>query len=297
MRCPILSELPPPPPERTGWPWTGNNAQLPDVNSDGRSWPRISVVTPSFNHARFLEATIRSVLLQGYPDLEYIIIDGGSTDGSVELIRKYEDHLACWVSESDRGQAHAINKGFARATGDIVSWLNSDDIYESGVFRLVAENLDPVAGPYVVFGDCLFIYERGRSMRLFRGIDRPFYRKLCYWRGWDIPQPTVFVARRVIEDVGPLDESLHLAMDYEWFLRVALHYEFLHLGQILARYRVYPGAKSGDWGAKREQFYAEMHPIAQRYWKNLPLSEYFRIRASYAFYCLRRMGKWLRDGR
>jgi len=199
MRCPILSELPPPPPERTGWPWTGNNAQLPDVNSDGRSWPRISVVTPSFNHARFLEATIRSVLLQGYPDLEYIIIDGGSTDGSVELIRKYEDHLACWVSESDRGQAHAINKGFARATGDIVSWLNSDDIYESGVFRLVAENLDPVAGPYVVFGDCLFIYERGRSMRLFRGIDRPFYRKLCYWRGWDIPQPTVFVARRVID--------------------------------------------------------------------------------------------------
>ncbi len=148
----------------------------------------------------------------------------------------------------------------------------------------MAETLDPVAGPYVVFGDCLFVDEQGRNMRFFRGIDRPFYRKLCYWRGWDIPQPTVFVARRVIEEVGPLDESLHLVMDYEWFLRVALHYKFVHLGRILARYRVHPGAKSGDWGAKREQFYEEMHPIAQRYWKTLSLSQYFRVRASYALY-------------
>jgi glycosyltransferase involved in cell wall biosynthesis len=222
--------------------------------------------------------------LQGYPNIEYIIIDGGSTDGSLDIIRKYKNQLAYWVSEPDRGQADAINKGFAHATGDIVSWLNSDDIYEPHVLRLVVETLDPVAGPYVVFGDCLFMDEQGRAMRVYRGIDRPFYRKLCYWRRWDIPQPTVFLARRVIEEVGPLDESLHLAMDYEWFLRVAMRYKFVHLGRILARYRVHPGAKSGDWGAKREKFYEEIYPIAQKYWKSLPFGQYFRVLASYTLY-------------
>lgn len=259
--------------------------------------PLISIITPSHNQARFLEETILSVLNQDYPNIEYIIIDGGSTDGSVELIHKYEDCLAYWVSEPDRGQAHAINKGFAHATGDIISWLNSDDIYEPNALRFVGETLDPVAGPYVVFGDCLFVNERGRPMDVYRGIDRPFYRKLCYWRGWDIPQPTVFVARHVIEEVGPLDESLHLAMDYEWFLRVALHYKFLHLGRILARYRMHPRAKSGDWETKRKQFYAETHPATQRYWGTLPLSQHLRVRGSYVLYRGRQIWKWLRNGR
>jgi glycosyltransferase involved in cell wall biosynthesis len=271
--------------------------QLPETMPGGRRWPKISIVTPSYNQGQFIEEAIRSVLSQGYPNLEYIIIDGGSTDDSVDIVRKYADRLAYWVSEPDRGQAHAINKGFACATGDIVAWLNSDDFYEAGVFRLVAETLDPMAGPYVVFGDCLFVDERGRVMDVYRGIDRPFYRKLCYWRGWDIPQPTVFVARHVIEKVGLLDESLYLAMDYEWFLRVALHYRFLHLGRILARYRMHPGAKSGDWGTKREQFYAETHPVAQRYWKTLPLSQYLRARGSYVLYQWRQIRKWLRNGR
>ena len=257
--------------------------------------PLISIVTPSYNQARFLEETVLSVLNQDYPNIEYIIIDGGSTDGSVDIISEHEDKLAYWISEPDRGQAHAINKGFARATGDIISWLNSDDVYEPNVLRLVAETLDPVAGPYVVFGDCLFVDEQGRPKDVYRGIDQPFYRKLCYWRGWDIPQPTVFIARRVIEEVGPLDESLHLAMDYEWFLRVARHYEFLHLGRILARYRVYPKAKSGGWGTKRGLFYKEMHPIVQRYWKTLPVGQYFRVRACYVLYRLRNMRKWLRN--
>lgn len=244
----------------------------------------ISIITPSYNQAQFLEETILSVLNQDYSKFEYIIIDGGSTDGSVDIIRKYEKRLAYWVSEPDRGQSHAINKGFARASGDIIAWLNSDDLYESNVFRLVADTLDPVRGPYVVFGDCLFVDEQGMAMRIYRGIDRPYYRKLCYWRGWDIPQPTVFVARRVIEEVGPLDESLYLGMDYEWFLRIAQHHKFLHLGRILAHYRMHPGAKSGDWATKREKFYEEIHTVARKYWKILPLDQYLRVRLSYAIY-------------
>ena len=109
MRCPTLNELAPPPLGKTGWPWTEESSQLPDTTPDGRPWPRISIVTPSFNQGQFIEETIRSVLLQCYPNLEYIIIDGGSIDESVDIIRRYEHRLAYWVSEPDRCQVHAIN--------------------------------------------------------------------------------------------------------------------------------------------------------------------------------------------
>jgi len=121
MRCPTLSGLPPPPNDRVGWPWTEATPPAGETLPDGRPWPKISIVTPSYNQGQFIEETIRSVLLQGYPNLEYLIIDGGSTDGSVEIIRKYEPWLAYWVSERDGGQSEAINKGFRRATGEIVA--------------------------------------------------------------------------------------------------------------------------------------------------------------------------------
>src|SRR4030042_6265175 len=126
MRCPTLKELPSPPQGKTGWPWTEESPQLHNTMPDGSPWPKISIVTPSFNQGQFIEETIRSVLLQGYSDLEYIIIDGGSKDDSIELIRKYEKWLTYWVSEPDHGQSHAINKGFRKASGEIVAWLNSD---------------------------------------------------------------------------------------------------------------------------------------------------------------------------
>ena len=124
----MLNHLPPPPPGKTGWPWTEESDPLPPLQPDNNPWPRISIVTPSFNQGQFIEETIRSILLQNYPNLEYIIIDGGSTDNSLEIIRKYESWITYWVSEPDNGQSQAINKGFKKCTGDLVNWICSDDL-------------------------------------------------------------------------------------------------------------------------------------------------------------------------
>src|SRR5262249_45830023 len=125
-------------PVKAGWPWAAEIQNFPQMMSDGRNWPRISIVTPSYNQGRYIEETIRSVLLQGYPNLEYIIIDGGSTDETIEIIERYHDGLTFWSSEPDNGQSHALNKGFARATGQILAWINSDDMYLPGAFARIA---------------------------------------------------------------------------------------------------------------------------------------------------------------
>jgi glycosyltransferase involved in cell wall biosynthesis len=160
MRCPGLRDLPEPSATRTGWPWTETS---PNIEGAGGEWPRITVVTPSFNQGAYIEETLRSVLLQGYPNLEYIVIDGGSTDGSVETIRRYARWLDYWVSEPDRGQAHALNKGFARASGDVLGWLNSDDVYLPGALKQVGAT--GVAFPGTILaGDVInFFEESGRE--------------------------------------------------------------------------------------------------------------------------------------
>src|SRR3990172_2247252 len=129
MRCPTPTELPSPPPDKTGWPWMEETPAAPATLPDNRPWPKVSIITASYNQGRFIEKAIRSVLLQGYPNLEYIIVDGGSTDDSVEVIKKYEKYLGGWVSESDRGQSHALNKGIRMAKGEIIGYLNVDDYY------------------------------------------------------------------------------------------------------------------------------------------------------------------------
>jgi len=215
LRCPTLSELPPPPPGKSGWPWTAESAQLPDTMPDGAPWPRVSIVTPSYNQAQFIEETIRSVLLQGYPDLEYIIIDGGSTDGSVEIIRKYEPWLAYWVSEKDRGQSHALNKGFRRATGEVIGWLNADDIYAPNAFyALRAFRERPGAG--IIYSDCLWIDEESQLIGAHRtGV----YSLERLAAGGILQTPAVFFKQSLLEKAGYLDESLHYAMDTDFWLR------------------------------------------------------------------------------
>jgi len=169
--------------------------------------PRISIITPSYNQGQFLEETILSVLNQNYPNLEYIIIDGGSTDNSVEIIKKYEDRLAYWVSEKDRGQTHAINKGFKRATGDIVNWLNSDDLLEQGALKILAKEIEKNPAADFYFGDFSVIDSEGR--KLFYRKSPPYQFATLFWGRQLSSQPAVFFRRNLLENIGYLDENLN----------------------------------------------------------------------------------------
>ena len=157
MRCPTLADLPPPREGKKGWPWTVETPQAPESMPDGKPWPRISIVTPSYNQGQFIEETIRSVLLQGYPDLEYIIMDGGSTDESVGVLKKYEPWITFWTREPDGGQTEAINKGFKRSTGEIVAWLNSDDLYTAGALHIASKAFAERPHAAVVYGDIAYV--------------------------------------------------------------------------------------------------------------------------------------------
>lgn len=218
MRCPSLKDLPPPPPGKTGWPWDEQSPQLPDTMADGRPWPRFSVVTPSYNQGRYLEETIRSVLLQGYPNLEYLVIDGGSNDESVDVIKKYEKWLAYWVSEKDRGQSHAINKGIEKTSGDIVAYINSDDFYTKESFVSVAKSLDPTA-PRLLFGDLNLV--EGTDPKVIARLRKDTVGPLeMLYEGVPLCQPSCFWTRPLLDKIGLFNESLHYTMDYDLMLRI-----------------------------------------------------------------------------
>lgn len=204
---------------------------------------KVSIVTPSFNQADFLERTIRSVLEQDYPDIEYIIVDGGSTDGSREIIQKYAERLAWWVSEPDRGQTDAINKGFARASGEIFAWLNSDDTYAP---HAVAEAVDflkrnPQVG--LVYGEANFIDEHDRVIGRFPAAQTDYARLR---RGYvHIPQQAAFWRADLWRQVGPLDPSFYFAMDYDLWVRLARITELRYLpGRVWANFRLHASGKT-----------------------------------------------------
>lgn len=230
MHCPTLAELPPPPPGRTGWPWTEESPPLPDTMPDGSPWPLVGIVTPSFNQGQFVEETIRSVLLQGYPNLEYIIIDGGSTDESIGIIRKYEPWLAYWVSEKDRGQSHAINKGFERATAEVLAWLNSDDFYWPGAFGIAVQALhdNPSAG--LVYTDCDYVDQATDTSTRIRVVDRSLAEMLR--DGNCVTQQTAFFTKEALDRVGPLREDLHMIMDYDLWIRMKKFYDVVALSGV-----------------------------------------------------------------
>ena len=208
--------------------------------------PRITVITPSYNQEEFLEQTILSVLGQGYDNLEYLVLDGGSTDGSVEIIRGYESKLAYWNSEKDAGQADAINRGFSRATGDIFCWLNSDDIFMPGIFRKVVQELN--CGTDLIYGNCLsFSAEGGRCL-----LNRPPAHdpKLLALMDY-IVQPSSFWTRSLWDSTGPLNAGLHYAFDWEWFLRASKIGNFKKSNFLYSAYRFHHAHKSGVGGEAR----------------------------------------------
>jgi glycosyltransferase involved in cell wall biosynthesis len=204
--------------------------------------PRVSIITPSYNQARFLEETIRSVLSQDYPDLEYIIVDGGSTDGSQEVIQRYAGRLAWWVSERDQGQTDAINKGFGRATGEVFAWLNSDDTYLPGAVGEAVEYLQSHAEAGMVYGDANLIDDQGKIIGRFPARQTD-YRSLL--RGSvHIPQQAAFFRGSLWREVGPLDPAFFFAMDYDLWVRLAKISQLCYHPQLWANFRLQEQGKS-----------------------------------------------------
>ena len=245
----LLSELPPPPAGKTGWPWTEATLPPVDLPPDGGEWPRITIVIPSYNQGRFIEETIRSILLQRYPDLELIVMDGASADETVEILRSYEPWLAHWVSEKDRGQTHAINKGLERATGEIFAYLNSDDVYTPGALFAVARAFAAHPEADVVYGQCVYMTETGEETFTVQGSVTDFASYLRIWerlaRHEFLTQPEVFCRRAAVAEVGGFREELRSVMDFEMWLRLlARDKHFLALPLPLAKFRTYAAQKS-----------------------------------------------------
>ena len=245
-----------------GWPWTSATPELPAL-APGARWPRITVVTPSFNQGEFLEATIRSVLLQNYPNLEYFVIDGGSTDASGEIIRAYAPFLRYWVSEPDRGQAHAINKGFARATGDVLCWLNSDDTYQPGTLATVGSFLHDGSGIRAIVGHSLRVDVGADSALLLRGEYRSRLDLLRFWRRYSMHQPSVFWRRELTDEVGLLDESLDLILDFDYWARLSELTPFVEVDQVLSCTTAHAAAKTADGYLS---YHRDLRRHAKRYW-------------------------------
>ena len=216
----------------------------PVDKADKKTYPKLTVVTPSYNQVQYLERTILSVLNQQYPNLEYFIIDGGSTDGSVDIIKKYEPYLAGWVSEKDRGQTDAINKGFRRATGDYVAFQNSDDVFAPDAFARVAEAWRKAPATDVFFGD---MYKTDEADVILEELRAPDFCVECQiYEGMQVFNQSLFIRRERLEQVGLLDESLRFVIDYEIVARMGVQpgIQFRHVAGFWGGFREQPDAKS-----------------------------------------------------
>lgn len=235
----ILAKLPTPPAQRTGWPWTEETSPAVYQAALTGGWPKLSMVCPSFQQGRFIEETIRSVLLQNYPNLEFIVIDGGSRDETVDLLKRYAPWLAHWESQPDRGQSHALNKACERATGEIIGWINTDDYYLPGAFAAVARAFR-AAPRSLVYGD--WQERNGEEPPLLTRNERPAFAFQVAVGGRHLPSHATFWPRASHQ---PFDEALRFTMDAHLFKRLAASgLSPLHLAQPLAVFRRHADAKT-----------------------------------------------------
>jgi len=205
--------------------------------------PLVSIITPSFNQARSIEATIRSVLEQDYPSIEYIIVDGGSSDGSVDIIQRYASKLAWWVSEKDKGQTDALNKGFSQAKGEILAWINSDDTYEPGAVASAVKYMLEQPETGMVYANANFIDENGHDIGRFPAAQTD-YRRLR--QGYvHIPQQATFFRAALWQQVAPLDPDFYFAMDYDLWVRLARLAPFTYVSDLTwANFRLHSSGKT-----------------------------------------------------
>jgi len=279
IRCPELLEIPLPPQNESGWPWNAESAQTPEVMPDGGAWPAISIVTPSYNQGKFIEQTIRSVLLQRYPKLEYIIIDGGSSDESVEIIGRYSGWLSYWISEPDEGQSHAINKGMMKATGELVAWLNSDDWLEPNALQSAALAFRQApAGSAGITGRCRWCRGDQTEIRLAKTVYHSLLRKTVRY---GLQQPSTFFSKEIFDLVGGLDQKLHYVMDKDLWLRFQSRgCDFQTSDLILSNFRCHENSKTGgvrdsiNLAARKEIFM-----IKRKFWGSPLTFDYWRLAA------------------
>ncbi|MBF0566488.1 MAG: glycosyltransferase, partial [Nitrospirae bacterium] len=227
--------------------------------------PRISVITPTLNQGRYIEYTIQSVIAQAYPNFEHIVVDGGSTDGTLEVLKKYP-HLK-WVSEKDNGQADALNKGVALASGDVIAWLNSDDYYCLNTFHTIADAFGKRPYAKVIVGQTLLLFENTMISNVSQNRELDFEDMIRYWDEWIPPtQPSVFFKSGLFDEAGLFDTSLHYTMDFDFWLKVSLKHRFYLIPETLAVYRFHGKSKSGfaDWSS----FYPEYNEVYGRYKKH-----------------------------
>jgi len=269
-----------------GWPWTEESQIFSTKKADLSEWPRLTIVTPSYNQGRLIEETIRSVLLQNYPNLEYIIIDGGSNDNTLEIIKKYERWITYWVSEQDKGQSDAINKGFQKSTGIYGNWINSDDLLEKDALWIISQKIDQIEEKVVFLGDYKEIEYNGELKRNSRSEIRKLEELVDiegHWRNGksnQIGQQATFFPVKLFKEVGMLNINNHFSMDYELWGRFLIAGAVFHpVHKTLGVFRVYEGQKISDrhittkslihtasklitgcpdWGAPKKRFYRRL---------------------------------------
>jgi len=236
------SDLPLPISEKSGWPWKVEGREFPDKMKDGSSWPIVSIVTPSYNQGAFIEETIRSVLLQGYPNLEYWIMDGGSSDNTMEVLNKYDKWLTGWISEKDDGQADAINKGWEKSTGKLLGWINSDDVLLPNSIKTCVEFLDMNPEYCFVFGDLIKTDANGRFLSRLTYHDFDIC-DLVKEAGWISQQGNLF-KRSLYQKIGKLDTSLNFQMDLDYWIRAGLVCKGGYINKPLAKFRQHDNSKT-----------------------------------------------------